>query len=161
MHKMILTLLLSLYIQGICAQDTVTLQQLSFADFKPYLHQESDTVHVVNFWATWCAPCVKELPYFERLSDEFQPLKVVLVSLDFKNQVESKLIPFLKDHEIRSQVIYLDETNANAWIDLVEPTWSGALPATLIYREGKREFIEGSFADYQELTSIIETFHKT
>ena len=57
-----------------------------------------DKTYVINFWATWCAPCVKELPYFEEVNKEFKDknTEVILVSLDFPSQIESKLKPYLK-----------------------------------------------------------------
>jgi len=68
----------------------------TFDDFEPILHQDTDTTYVVNFWATWCGPCVKELPYFEALHKSYknQPVKVVLVSLDFEKHIVRKLLPF-------------------------------------------------------------------
>jgi len=61
--------------------------------------KNENTIYVINFWATWCMPCVKELPYFEKLNAENKDAKVVLISLDFKDQLESKLLPFLKKKE--------------------------------------------------------------
>ena len=62
----------------------------------PLLHKDNDTTYVVNFWATWCKPCVAELPYFEQLTETYkgQKVKVLLVSLDFSKQIESKLLTF-------------------------------------------------------------------
>ena len=47
---------------------------------------DSDTVYVLNFWATWCAPCVEELPSFEKLNKAYagKPVKEVLINTDFK-----------------------------------------------------------------------------
>ncbi len=110
--------------------------------------KSNDTTYVVNFWATWCSPCVKEIGYFEELHRKKQDskLKVVLVSLDFPNQVAGRLIPFLKEKEITASVMLVTDLNYNGWIDRVDPSWSGALPATLIYNEANRQFLE------QELT---------
>ena len=85
---------------------------------------------------------------------------VLLVSLDFKNQIESKLIPFIDQHAVKSKVVFLDAPNPNDWIDLVDPSWSGALPATLIYNQENRRFFEQSFEDYESLESIVNTFYK-
>ncbi|WP_304198193.1 TlpA disulfide reductase family protein [Flavobacterium alvei] len=79
-----------------------TIQAQNVAVFDNYLSlkeeilSDKNTIYVVNFWATWCGPCVKELPHFEQLNSENKNIKVVLVSLDFKNTLESKLKPFLK-----------------------------------------------------------------
>jgi thiol-disulfide isomerase/thioredoxin len=116
---------------------------------------DKNTVYVVNFWATWCAPCVKELPHFEQLNSEIKNIKVVLVSLDFKNQFESKLIPFLKKKSIKSEVVFLADTDYNSWLPMVDKDWSGSIPATLIIKNGKKTFVEKTFPNYQELNDYV------
>ena len=90
----------------------------------------------MNFWATWCAPCVKELPYFEKLNQENPNVKVILVSLDFEKQVENKLIPFLKKKKIISTSIYLADKDYNSWLPKIDKNWSGSIPATVIFYSG-------------------------
>ena len=74
-----------------------------FEQLEPYLRRSSDTLYVVNFWATWCKPCVAELPHFEELYEKYkdQKVKVLLVSLDFKNQVASRLAPFMRERNLQ------------------------------------------------------------
>lgn len=127
------------------------------------MNQKSDTLYVINFWATWCAPCVKELPYFDRLAAENKSakLKVILISLDFKKQMESRIKPFVKDKNIQSQVVVLDEPNYNSWIDKVNPEWSGAIPATLIVGGNTTTplFFEKEFI-FTELNEIVKPLIK-
>ena len=106
--------------------------------------QSNDTTYVVNFWATWCSPCVKEIGYFEELHRESgdSRIRVVLVSLDFPNQLESRVIPFLGEKNITAPVMLMTDLRYNEWIDQVDPGWSGAIPATLIYNQDKRVFLE-------------------
>ncbi|HMQ49244.1 MAG TPA: TlpA family protein disulfide reductase [Saprospiraceae bacterium] len=143
------------------SQDTIPKAAIpllaDFADFEPLLHRQSDTLYVVNFWATWCKPCVEELPYFEQITQDFagEKVKVVLVSLDFPNQIESKLIPFVEKNNLQSEVVVLLDGRYNDWIDKVSPEWSGAIPATLIYRQNQRQFAGSKFASYEELKSLI------
>lgn len=118
----------------------------------------SDTTFVINFWATWCVPCVAELPYFEQLRDAYQykNVSVNLVSLDFVKNKDRVLLPFLEKKKIKSRVVLLDEPNYNAWIDRVDPSWSGALPATVIINNKQKLYLflekEVTFA---ELDSIV------
>jgi len=131
---------------------------LNFEQFEnQYLHRNSDTLYVINFWATWCKPCVKELPYFELINENYknQKVKVVLVSLDFAKNYQSMLLPFLNKKSIKSEVILLDDPNSNEWIDKVSTNWSGAIPATLIYIGNSRSFYEQSF-NYEQLDSIVK-----
>ena len=130
---------------------------LSFDDFEPHLHFSNDTTYVVNFWASWCTPCVKELPAFEKLGQEYknEKMKVLLVSLDFPKQIDSRLMPFIEKNAIGSEVLVLNDPDANKWIDRVDATWSGSIPATLIYNSESRLFREGVYS-YDELKEIVE-----
>ena len=110
-----------------------------------------DTTFVVNFWATWCGPCVKELPYFEKLGAHHsgEKFSVLLVTLDFVDQLDIKVIPFVKKKGLKSEVLLMDEDKPNVWIPKVSEDWSGALPATLFINTQKktRHFHEGSFKE--------------
>lgn len=136
-----------------------TIKTLNYEQLEPYLHRNDDKTYVVNFWATWCKPCVVELPAFEKLHDEFKDknVEVLLVSLDFKKQVDTRLIPFLEKHNLQPEVILLDDTRESVWIPKVDENWSGAIPATLIYNKNKRSFYEQSF-DYEELLTEVINF---
>ncbi len=132
---------------------------LSFKEFEPYLKQNDNYIYVINFWATWCKPCTEELPYFQEMQDKYksQNVRVLLVSLDFPSQIESDVIPFLDKNRIEARVVLLDEPNANAWIDKVSPQWSGAIPATLIYKNNKYTFFEGKMTK-EQLDKLITKY---
>lgn len=136
---------------------------VDYEGLEDYLKQFKDETLVVNFWATWCMPCVKELPYFEQLTETYkeQDVRVVLVSLDFSNQIERRLRPFLEKHQLKSEVIVLDDPDANVWIRKVSPEWSGSIPATLIRSDGQEAFYEKSFRSFEELDQIIQPFLKS
>lgn len=119
---------------------------VKFPELKNYLSEKTgDNIKVINFWATWCGPCIKELPYFNSLKDSYSEHKVevLLVSLDFADQL-SKVESFLEKRKISANVWLLDESDANAYIDLVDKRWSGAIPMTLLINSstGKRIFLE-------------------
>ena len=111
---------------------------------------------LLNFWATWCAPCIKEIPYYEELNKN-PKIDVLLVSLDFPNHIYSRLIPFIKKNKIQSEVILLNDSNENYFISEINSDWSGALPATIIYNKKKREFFEKSFTK-DELFKLVKNF---
>lgn len=134
-------------------------------DLLKRIHNKSDTVYVVNFWATWCKPCVAELPEFEKLNIEAthtnmgKKVKVLLVSMDFKESLNDKLVPFLQKNNYSAECVLLDEVNGNDFINKINPAWSGAIPATLITRQNKKqeEFIEKKL-HYEDLKQYLDEF---
>lgn len=130
----------------------------SFDQFEPWLHRKSDTTYVVNFWATWCKPCVAELPYFEQLHEAYkdEKVKVVLVSLDFPKQIDKKLVPFIEKHQLQSEVVVLLDGKYNNWIDKVDTSWEGSIPITIIYNNENRKFIGDQFHDFEDLESSLK-----
>lgn len=137
------------------------IEVYNFSELKPLLSKVDDITYVVNFWATWCAPCVKELPYFQELNETYksEKVKVLLVSLDFPDKFETQLIPFVKKNNLIPQVILLDDPDENGWIPKVDKSWSGALPATLIYNKNKRKFYQQPFTK-ESLFKEVNTFIK-
>ena len=135
-----------IYIGNVSAQDA---RIIKLADLEQLLSPDDDTTYVINFWATWCKPCIKELPHFDQLKNNFpgRKLRVILVSLDFKRQFETNLKPYVLKNKIQSEVLLIDEPDYNLWIDKVDPSWSGAIPATLIINNstGTRKFYEREF----------------
>lgn len=138
-----------------------TVKRYNYSQLKPLLEKTDGKTYVVNFWATWCAPCVKELPYFEKLNREYasKNVEVLLVSLDFPKQVDKKLIPFINKRKLQSEVVLLDDINEDVWIKAIDENWSGALPATIIYNTKSRQFYEKSF-DYKTLEQELKSFLK-
>ena len=133
--------------------------KIGFGTFEQILNSRDDTLRIVNFWATWCKPCVEELPHFVELQDKYRshPVKVILISLDFPKQLNSRLLPFLEENNVNVQVYLLDEPNPNAWIPRVHPDWTGSIPATLIWKKNERKFVEKSFSR-NELFELTNQF---
>lgn len=154
MKTLFAAILLVLSVMALSAQD---IRVVDYQQLKPYLEKNNDTTYVVNFWATWCLPCVKEMPYFQKIHDQFagRGVKVLLVSLDFVNHIDSRLKPFIQKHQLTPEVIVLNDPDANSWISQVNPAWSGALPATLVYNRQSVDFYEKSFT-YEELEQIVK-----
>ena len=137
----------------------VEIPAYDFDNFEPLLKINDGKIRVINFWATWCKPCVAELPYFEMIDRRYadDKVEVILVSLDLPTNVESKLIPFVKNQNIESRVILLDDPDANTWIPKIDKKWSGAIPATIIYKGNNSKFYERSFT-YNDLEKELSRF---
>lgn len=124
---------------------------IKFADLEEIISEKNGHSKIINFWATWCKPCIKELPQFEALGEKFKGsgLEVVLVSFDFSRDLDRRLKPFVEKKKLKSTVVLLDETDYNSFIDKVDKTWSGAIPATLMvdYRNGNKKFFEREFKE--------------
>ncbi len=137
------------------------IPSLNYKELEPLLNKKNDSIYVVNFWATWCRPCIKEIPAFEKINAEYKTKKVnvILVSLDFPEHLEKKLIPFVEKRNIKSEVVLFDDSDANSWIPKVNENWSGAIPATIIYSNSERKFYERSFT-YEELEIELKSILK-
>lgn len=137
------------------------IREVKWPTLEKLLNSNTDTTYIVNFWATWCGPCVEELPYFEQLNRNFagQKVRIVLVSMDFVRDKDKRVVPFVERMNLRNTVWLLNEPDANSWIDRVDPNWSGALPATLILNatHKKRAFYEKSL-NYEALAHALGYF---
>lgn len=136
-----------------------TARIVGLGELRQMMEQKTADIHIVNFWATWCGPCIKELPYFEKLTAEGNArVKVTLVSLDLDLDPDpEKVFRFIKRKNLQSQVVLLEAADPNAWIDVIEKRWSGSLPATILinHRTGERKFVgralrEGELEEYIE-----------
>lgn len=130
---------------------------LTLDDLDKRFANGKDTTYVVNFWATWCAPCVAELPNFEklRISNLKKPVKVILVSLDFKSKLQKEVIPFVKRNNINAEVFLLNEPNQQQYIERIDKKWSGAIPATLFVNKKFRRFYEKEFTESELKNTLL------
>jgi thiol-disulfide isomerase/thioredoxin len=131
--------------------------KIKIENLEKLIADPSKKIHIINFWATWCGPCVKELPLFEKVTAEGAPdVRVTLVSLDLDlDPNPEKVYRFIALKKIQSDVVLLDESDSNSWINKIDARWSGELPATIIinHETGKRKFIgkalhEGELEQY-------------
>jgi len=151
--------LLSLFSCNKASNDTIEV--VDFDGLYSKIDLSVDKTYVINFWATWCAPCVKELPYFEEVNKQSKDrnLEVLLVSLDFPSQIESKLQPYLKKNKIKSKVILLDDSKMNTWVPKVSEQWDGGIPATLIVNSYSYNFYPKSFKKdelFSEINKVLK-----
>jgi thiol-disulfide isomerase/thioredoxin len=118
---------------------------IKITDLEKRINNSTDTTYIINFWATWCSPCVKELPDFDSIAKTCDPIvKILFISMDFKEDLQTKVVSFLKKRPLHSEVLLLDEVNGNYFIPRISEQWTGAIPATLILNNKKKhkEFYE-------------------
>lgn len=153
--KLLIAAIVSLVIfEKVSAQAKV----VRFDEVASIIATETDRIQVINFWATWCAPCVKELPYFQALENRNDPsVKITLVSMDYADKLKN-VNSFIRKKGITSDVLILDDLDYNSWIDRVDESWGGAIPATLFInpKTGDRKFVEKELKD-GELEAIIDS----
>lgn len=163
MKKLVYSLFLLLATALPLSLSAQSVRVINFKEFETLTTKpaDDDTTYLINFWATWCKPCVKELPYFEQLGQAYRDkkLKIILVSMDFVKDVKTRVEPFAKQKNLRSTLYLLNEPDYNAWIDKVSPDWGGSIPATLVINTKKnyRRFYEKDFATLEELQETIKT----
>jgi thiol-disulfide isomerase/thioredoxin len=146
------------------SEDT-TRNIVVYTDFdsfqKDWLTSHTEETVVVNFWATWCKPCVKELPYFEALNTKYQGqnFKLILISMDRPQDKDTRVTRFLDKNGYKSEVAILAAPTPNDWIDKIDPTFSGAIPATVVYNKNQKSFYEKEFESLQELEETVFKHH--
>jgi len=140
-----------------CAQ-TKLVTPISYQQLEKRITNK-DTVYIVNFWATWCGPCVAELPNFDKLQQTYsgKPLKVLLLSMDFKSKL-NEVRTFATSRKIVSEVCLANKPSEQEFIDQVDKNWSGALPGTMIVnaKKGIRKFYEKEFT-FDELNKLYQS----
>ena len=122
-----------------------SIPKWKITDLEEYIAR-SDTPVIVNFWATYCVPCIKEIPYFQEVVKQYEEkgVKLLLVSLDFRESFPEKISSFADKRKFTSPIVWLDETDADYFCPKVDSTWSGVMPATLFInnKKGYRSFFE-------------------
>ena len=122
-----------------------SIPKWKIGDLEEYI-SKSDTPLVVSFWATYCVPCIKEIPYFQEVVKKYNDkgVKLLLVSLDFKESYPDKISSFADKRKFNSPIVWLDETNADYFCPKIDSAWSGVMPATLFInnKKGHRNFFE-------------------
>jgi thiol-disulfide isomerase/thioredoxin len=150
----------SLFVFVLAAQCSFAQQAtvVKFDRLQALMETKSDQIQIINFWATWCAPCVKELPLFESINAKNDPtVKITLINLDYADKL-AKVNAFLSRKDMKSEVLLLDEIDYNSWIDRVDESWGGAIPATLFINQktGQRKFVGKELKEGQLEELILE-----
>ncbi|KMQ66972.1 thioredoxin [Chryseobacterium angstadtii] len=140
------------------AQQT-EVPSMKYEDLEKRIQKENDKLLIVNFWATTCAPCVKELPHFMELNNQYKDnpkFKMILVSLDRLVDKE-RVIKFIKNKNLTAEVILLDDVKRmNTWIPKFEKNWDGNIPITLFYKNGEKVHFNDGEMSKEDLEKTIK-----
>ena len=149
---------------SVSAQSALKREVIKFEEYEKLIDKQDDVLYVVNFWATWCPPCVKELPDFMAVNEKMssrKDFKMILVSLDNKDDWQSDVIPFASENKLNVDIYLLDELRRmNYWMPRVDASWKGSIPATVFYKNGKKlKFVEKPLHK-EELETITNQLNK-
>jgi thiol-disulfide isomerase/thioredoxin len=115
-------------------------------DIVNYYTRGNDSIYVINFWATFCKPCVAEIPHLQSITKKYagSKVKLLLVSLDLPSYYPVRIEKFAKSNRFYADIQWLNETDADYFCPLIDKRWSGSIPATLIVNEkkGYKKFVE-------------------
>ncbi len=132
----------------------------TYDELVAYIGKYSDQTVVINYWASFCGPCIREVPYFDSLQEKYRArnLKVVMVSLDFKSQLKVRLDKFLDKHSLNLDIVVLADQDADAWIPRVcsNPEWDGEMPFTLVYQKNiVKDTHRQDFQNFEDLEAFV------
>jgi thiol-disulfide isomerase/thioredoxin len=148
----VLIVFLAMFILPILSAQTI--QKIKLIELKEILEPTNDSTIVVNFWASWCVACVKELPYFEQIHQMQKNVKIILIAVE---DTPEKALNILKKKKITiPNTLFLDETDANLWINAVDKNWDGAIPYTIVFKKKERKNTHQGELTLEELKQIVE-----
>lgn len=143
-------------ISSLCAQEVKTVK---YEQMVEVIEQKGERLTIVNFWATWCGPCIEEIPHFVDVFNRYKEsanLDIVFVSLDRATGID-EVEAFVKSHNMPGELLLLDDVRRfNEWIPKVHPDWEGGLPATGFYRDGELLEFQPNMLSEEALVYIIE-----
>jgi len=140
-----------------------TVEPIDKAGLQKLIKERNGRILFLNIWATWCAPCVEEFPDLVKLSRAYpeHEVEVVGISADYPDEVESKILPFIKKHDVPFRILVAAFERQEDFINGVNPAWSGALPATLVYDQygNQRLFLvgQGTFEEFKKAIDTVRT----
>lgn len=154
-------LLLFLISTGIFAQKSeAVLKEVGYEELLSTIQKEDGKIYIVNFFATWCRPCIDEIPDFMAVNAEYadeENFKMILVSLDNPKLLNTKVRRFIDAHNISTDVFLLNAfKDMQIWMPAIDPSWQGAIPATVIYKNGEKLMFGDRKITRYELEDIVE-----
>ena len=145
--------------RGTDAKDSLTVVPIDQVGLQKLIRERNGKILFLNVWATWCVPCVEEFPDIVKLSQAYpgNEVEVVGVSADYPDEIETKILPFVKKHSVPFRIYVAKFDHQEDFINSLESSWSGALPASLIYDvHGNRRFFHAGQGAFDQFKKEIE-----
>ena len=158
MKKYFILLILISFLTYGQSDDSIEIKSISQNELDALVKNREGKLLLINIWATWCVPCREEFPDLVELSQHYQnELDLVAISVDFMEDIETKIKPFLKKNKVEFPVYINGFKKDDQLINYFSKNWNGAIPATFIYdKKGKQaKFIEGKHS-FESFSSIIK-----
>ncbi len=134
------------------------------AGLKKLVTERNGKVLFLNIWATWCAPCVEEFPDLIKLARSYpeSEVEVVGISADYPDEVESKILPFIRRQDVPFRIYVAKFDHQEDFINSVNSSWSGALPASLVYdAQGKQRYFSVGAGTFDKFKTVIDSLRAT
>lgn len=117
-----------------------TVEPISAAEFRQLLAHHKGKVILVNLWATWCAPCLKELPELAKLQEQYRDkgLQVLAVTLDEPNLLETRVKRTWHERAASLPAYLQTEVSSDKFVSVIDPAWAEIMPTNYVLdRAGK------------------------
>lgn len=149
MQKYLFTIVIALILASSCNPPiNKEVKIISFAKLQDIMKPKADkTVYIYNFWATWCGPCTKELPHFDKVVRSYDDeVKMVLVSQNEEKELQ-QVQEYIDNNHYRATNYLLEKGNPNVWMPMINKDWDGAIPITIIKFGDKEFFHQGKMSE--------------
>jgi thiol-disulfide isomerase/thioredoxin len=147
------------WLQPAATSTDINVKAIGEPELKSILNSHQGQLLLVNVWATWCKPCREEFPDLVRLQDFYKGknVRVITISADYPDEIESKILPFLKKFNINFPVYVQNFPKQEDFINRMNKDWNGALPATFIYdKKGRQQVFFIGKKDFDSFREEIE-----
>ncbi len=136
------------------------VEPIDRAGLKQLVTRRNGKILFLNIWATWCAPCVEEFPDLIKLAKSYpeSEVEVIGISADYPDEVESKILPFMRKHNVPFRIYVAKFDHQEEFINSVNPSWSGALPASLVIdARGKQRYFSVGAGTFEKFKTIVDS----
>jgi thiol-disulfide isomerase/thioredoxin len=155
------------FIQVLISLSVVTnaqsIEKIKITDLEKIL-QKTDSTYIINFWATFCAPCIEEMADLIKYTKKYekQKVKLIFVSLDLAEAYPSQILEFVTKKKLSDTVVWLNETDADYFCPKIDTLWTGTIPATIIVNNkiGYKKFFEKKLSAKEIKTMITQALVK-